>query len=263
MRRPTRSGAAALALLALAACGEGRASGPTGDPRTEPSADPSVPRLLLTLDDDSVATATIVTARVRIENLGRAGGFRIEFGDGGPGGGWGEADTTCGVLPGKVIEETFSHAYRKPGTFTVTATFHPELCAANNAPQTDYVATADAHVTPGSTPSNGPTAPRVNATVDRDEAAVTVDAFSRDEDGWLRSVRWSWGDGTPDTVSEFPLAGCKDPSEHWPVTAGTHTAQEHRYAAPGRYAVTVTATTTGCDGNDPQTATATADVTAD
>jgi len=88
-----------------------------------------------------------------------------------------------------------------------------------------------------------------------DRTWASVVAIANDEDGWVRSARLDWGDGTPPQI--FPSGmTCRPTVTGWP--GGTQVALAtgdaiHHYSTPGSYTVTLTAVSTGCDGTVSQT----------
>lgn len=254
-----------MASVALTACGDAN-----GAVTPRESEAPDGPRVVIEVVRDGVETATFAEAVVRIENIAGSGVVEIDFGDHGAGGGWAAADVGCGADPGRSENHPVKHAYRRPGTWTVTATFTPGMCEGGHGEP--LVGTAVVHVVEGATPSNGPVPPRLTNVVSRaapGEPGVTaLQAFPQDPDGYLTELRYAWGDGSADTVFNFPLSACVDPDDHWPITSLGDTPAEramtfpqHRYERDGSYEVTVTAVTVGCDGESRQVARETATVT--
>jgi len=95
---------------------------------------------------------------------------------------------------------------------------------------------------------------------DRSWAAVV--AIAKDDDGWVRSAKLDWGDGTKPQVFASGMI-CRPTVTGWPggtqIAFGAVGSGEgvHHYANPGTYTVTVTAVSTGCDGTVTQTGTGT------
>lgn len=95
---------------------------------------------------------------------------------------------------------------------------------------------------------------------DRSWAAVV--AIAKDDDGWVRSAKLDWGDGTKPQVYASGMT-CRPTVTGWPggtqIAFGAVGSGEgvHHYANPGTYTVTVTAVSTGCDDTVTQTGTGT------
>ncbi|MDQ2827219.1 MAG: hypothetical protein M3Y04_09730 [Actinomycetota bacterium] len=93
-----------------------------------------------------------------------------------------------------------------------------------------------------------------------DRTWAWVVAVAKDDDGWVRTARLDWGDGTPPEVYPTGMT-CRSSLTGWPdgtqIMFGAVGSGEgiHHYAAPGAYTVTVTAVSTGCDGTVTQTGT--------
>ncbi|MBV8928486.1 MAG: hypothetical protein JO152_05110 [Mycobacteriaceae bacterium] len=109
----------------------------------------------------------------------------------------------------------------------------------------------------GSGPNNGPAVPVVTDFVVNGPSDVVVD--TSDSDGALASVVLDWGDGsTPTRATENSTI-----SQVLCVAAGDYMKTDmsysasHTYATPGPHTVTVTVTSTNCDGGEPQTGSST------
>ena len=121
-------------------------------------------------------------------------------------------------------------------------------------------------VLPGMTvPSNGPRQPQgwVHQNAEGAPAnGVWMSIAAADADGLVQHATVDWGDGSSPSVLEVPRGefDCIDEPNAYPNSGDTH-GMEHVYAAPGTYTVTVTVVSTGCDGKNPQSATATGTAT--
>lgn len=168
----------------------------------------------------------------------------------------------CGYsTPTESRVRSFTHGYAVPGTYALTA----EASIYDPCDQSGRTLTAQATIeitVADQVPSNGPAVPgaAVAAMPAQGENPRTFRPIvsGHDEDGHLRSFTLDWGDGTPAEVVELPLDGCTIGSNGWPGggdIAPVHSASPHTYTEAGTYTLTVTVTTTGCDGSSPQQAT--------
>ena len=128
-------------------------------------------------------------------------------------------------------------------------------------------------VAEGPTTAQGPAPPRLEvavaaATADDPSGVAVGDAVLSgtvvDADGWLRRVVVDWGDGsTPTTLTQGRPCWSRD--NGWPpstallflqtvpsVSPVWAAAASHRYTAAGPATVTITATSSGCDGTEEQ-----------
>ena len=83
-----------------------------------------------------------------------------------------------------------------------------------------------------------------------------------DIDGYSKSVFVDWGDGTQPDAHTVSLQYCQDTPTTWP-SWGPFSSGEgfaHQYASAGTYHVTATVRTSGCDGQDVQSAVQTIDI---
>lgn len=118
-------------------------------------------------------------------------------------------------------------------------------------------------VVPGPVPANLRHAPQatVRETVNLQPGGYIGRMFLvevDDDDGYLSTVRYDWGDGSaPTDLPELPTVPCPESPLRY-LTGGhgqpTRTEHYHNYLAPGRWVLRVTVTTTSCDGDNPQTA---------
>lgn len=218
------------------------------------------PRIVVTTDRAYRAGEHAVV-RIVEENLGGDGEHSIDWGDGSAGSSVSGADFGCGGFRrGERHTSSMTHAYRQPGRWTVTVRFLPHC---NGMFGTPIVGTAEVVVVDGDVSSNGPEQPRFYdggvfvEPVDGAARTVAISARFEDYDGYLTRVAVHWGDGSPDTVVEYPLSRCHDVPSHWPYTyvSGDWDAITHTYARETTFRAVLTATTSGCDGKQVQTVT--------
>jgi hypothetical protein len=208
-----------------------------------------------------VTAATLTTVLVRAwDPSGFVGVVTIDFGDG-----W-TTDSYHEFYPGfkpcrggaSALDFDFTHAYRVPGTYTVSAFL--ERCT-GAGPQIVRASPVLVRVVPppdGRLPSNGPREPMVGVTVSSEwkaGQALGADAGGDDRDGFTRVFWIDWGDGSAPIRIERPLTDCRDtPSSYPKDDPGIGDKFEHVYLAPGTYYITATVESTGCDGGSVQTA---------
>jgi hypothetical protein len=242
-----------------------------------PPADPDAPRI--TIRQIGTAYAGQV-ARYEVETANMMNGIfnRIEWGDGHGSEGSGAHGTCARPQPGTGPSiESGDHTYRFPGQWRVTVTVGP-VCGDPNVE--GYVGTGVITVLPADVPSNGPFVPLgPDRAFDCRDAgnpypgprppALAIDCFPAydDEDGYVTSVAIEWGDGSPDSVWNYPLSDCVESTTTWPSTPFDEDATDdpwdarHLYPAKGIYRAYVTVTSSGCDGKDVQVGTASTRVT--
>jgi hypothetical protein len=169
----------------------------------------------------------------------------------------------------------YTHAYRIAGTYTTAFYAVGTVC---DPKQDDVTAGGPFTVRSGPKLDNGPVPPEVmdirpcyqtsSSCASSSQHPLTppptpdenwVDAQMRDTDGFVSQVSFDWGDGTPKTTGRF--TDCHDDGHAWPHNDAYPTAAAgHRYAHPGHYTVTVTVRSSGCRGQQPQTASKAASV---
>lgn len=159
-----------------------------------------------------------------------------------------------------------SHAYRSPGQYTVKVSASTSDSCNDKNPSETVTTVGAVNVDAAAAPSNGPQPPAVSLTPNPngtmpEDPHVSVLAKMNDGDGYISRVVTDWNDGTAPSVLTYPLSDCKDPQSTWP-SSNRSESLEHIYAAPGTYNVSVTVTSTGCDGENAQQAIGVASVTA-
>lgn len=152
---------------------------------------------------------------------------------------------------------TFSYPFREATAYPIHLNYFTGVCSDHGAGVSrNFRTTID--VTAGSTHSNGPAQPSVaipSATAKISGGQITIDPSMLDDDGNITQFTVDWGNG--DAPSTYAVQQtCHDPSpsgKYWPYSALNRPATSPTLA-PGTYTVTVTETSVGCDGQDPQTA---------
>ena len=155
--------------------------------------------------------------------------------------------------------QTFRHAFRRGGTARAWVHVY-ERCG---GPRRYLSFEPAVRVADGPVLPNGPWPPVASVRASDDEVPEDPadgqifygDVFDHDGAAWTFS--WDFGDGTR-TSARRAGSWCRWGRDDlgWPNSEGTSRVT-HRYAQPGTYTITFTATTAGCDGKGQQTATAT------
>ena len=143
------------------------------------------------------------------------------------------------------------------GRLPLRAVFRTTRCESRD----EVIATGSVDVAPAIVPANTrnfPTA-TVRETVNTQPGGYIGREFTAevdDDDGYLDSVVFHWGDGRPPTVAGSNIAvRCElypMRSFSWnryPQSASGH----HEFTGPGRFVVRAVVTTTACGGGNPQT----------
>lgn len=199
----------------------------------------------------------LVTWTVRMASTaGECCAAQVLYGDGQ---GAPERDTYCATeRPGRAgATQVFRHAYRRAGTYTPWLTIL-RSCRTGTATVTIK---PTVRVARGPVLSNGPWLPVATLAHRAPEAGEDprrewFEATAYDHDGAPVSWTFDWGDGTAEHVPDN-REGCTWPDDGGWVEQSAYPKARHEFA-PGTYTVTFTVTTAGCNGKDPQTATATA-----
>ena len=153
-----------------------------------------------------------------------------------------------------------THAYRAPGRYTVRATAVTGARCGSRAGEEEVTATGFVTVRNGRLTSNGPSFPTVRsatgaATMPEDPHAEIVLTMG-DQDGYISEVVVDWYDpepGVAQTKRMIDFSRCTETPNRWPASLETLTL-DHTYVNPGTHNIAVTVTSTGCDGQAPQTA---------
>jgi hypothetical protein len=214
------------------------------------------------------ATGQDVTISARVTDTdGFWSGGRVEYGDGSatPLPHW-----VAGCVPPRPGEEpdrtpqpsdetkTFHHAYAKAGTYTVKVVADTSRLCSPGHPVESMTKSAEVRVTGEDMPSNGPAQPRASILdPEGDFLAVAFTIAGSDADGVASAYSLDFGDGSAPLTGELWSGGCPPPGESGYPSGGGRQDVTHEYATAGTYTVTLTVTSTGCDGEHPQTGTAT------
>ncbi len=117
-------------------------------------------------------------------------------------------------------------------------------------------------VVPGTTTSQGPSLPTFSGGAgvaplghEGDTSYVTAAGVASDDDGFISGIIINWGDGSPAEPHPGDLTACRPSSSGWPLPSQALLAtgsNAHHYSGAGTYQVTITVTSTGCDGGQQQ-----------
>lgn len=143
------------------------------------------------------------------------------------------------------------------GRLPLRAVFRTTRCESRD----EVIATGLIDVAPAVVPANSrdlPTA-TVRETVNTQPGGYYGREFTaevHDDDGYLDTVVFHWGDGRPPTVAgPNPAVRCELypmrflPGAGYPQSVSGH----HEFTGPGRFVVRAVVTTTACGGGNPQT----------
>ena len=155
------------------------------------------------------------------------------------------------------FDTSTSHIYRQPGAYTVRVTARTGSRCGTRAETDTVIATGSVRIT-GEPSMNGPANPTAEVTITSggtpDDPHLGLRVKGTDTDGYISKIVIDWQDGAlPQEVITYPLSGCKDPGTNWPSSTRDETP-EHTYINGGVHNVTVTITSTGCDGSQSQQA---------
>ena len=154
------------------------------------------------------------------------------------------------------------HAYRVAGVYRVEVIAVSGGCGRQERRVTAFESIT---IAPGPNLANGPQLVVPTAIPEplsgRDPSLVYLTATAIDADGFVSRLVVDWGDGSAPSVLDFPLSDCHDPISTFP-TSNVGETLTHDYATSGSHTVTITGTSSGCNGGDIQTASSEATVTA-
>ncbi len=151
--------------------------------------------------------------------------------------------------------DTVTHTYAAGGTYHAQASIVVASACPEPPGEVDHWAIADTDVDiPSGFGANGPTPPRLDLNIEGTGADRTIYPSGWDADGWIDSITIDWGDGSvPTTVHNTQACGMN--GGYATGTAFTPGGQPHHYTTAGTHTATVTARSTDCSGNQPQTTT--------
>jgi hypothetical protein len=237
---------------------------PSATPTTTPAAGEALSADIATstIEDGSAAPETIVTVHVKGTIYGSLGSVMVWYTKAHHVGYTDSQARACAVEDGQLhdVDETFSFRtrYRAAGAEQIDATVTTlDQTCATAATQRQWPFSAAVSIRAGSTLSNGvqPVTLIVGA-AQVQASRITVNTSANDPDGYVSGFTVDWGTGTPDSFPGGNGANCSA-TEYggvfWPNGPGSGMFTSPVLPA-GTYTVTVTATATGCDGKDTQTA---------
>lgn len=164
----------------------------------------------------------------------------------------------CGEPIGGSATLTWQHTYNRPGRWVGQFTAHstPVCGGPESTPELNVQVWIE--VAEGRPPSaQGPKLPfgDFNYTGVRyqEDGSYFYDLYleARDEDGDPRRFDIDWGDGSPIEVVDVDDDHCPVRASGWTDMSITAIVP-HRYTLSPRPPITVTVTSTGCDGSEPQ-----------
>jgi hypothetical protein len=163
-----------------------------------------------------------------------------------------------GVMTPFAYVTSFRHVYALPGSYDVEAS----VTVASDCPFPDgevdhWSSTTVGADVPTGYGRNGPALPtfQVNrAAPSENPTRLEIFPVAWDDDGWVHHLTLDWGDGSP-PITLANTSACQYVFDSFAQGIwATPGVQQHEYANAGQYVVTVTATSTDCDGNGAQTA---------
>ena len=217
----------------------------------------SQPSLTLEVSDTNPKTGSLVVVHAAEEGGDVLEGIVVDWGDGslvptviGDG-------HSCGSTNVTSRRQKFTHSYRSPGSYTITAAAHIVWpCRAVDEQYVTFDATQAISVTGARTAkSNGAVVPDVsmNAGLGDEPGRDALRVVSAvDYDGYIQSLSVDWGDGSSPSVATQDMAPCREDKNGWPGLNGENANMHHHYDAAGDFTVTLTVVSVGCDGKSPQ-----------
>jgi hypothetical protein len=151
---------------------------------------------------------------------------------------------------------TFRYRFRLAGTYTPSAKISAwDHNCTYGVPRREWSLLPTVTIARGSSLSNGPEPIVINISAKAQGAAISLGIASDDSDGHIRTTTVDWGAGGAPVDLGGDAKACDDSGgRYWPDSyARIFTTSPN--LAPGTYTVTVTTTSTGCDGKDSQSAT--------
>ena len=151
-------------------------------------------------------------------------------------------------------------SYRSAGSVVVTVNAATSAPCRSGVPGGKPTLAFTLKVTSGRSVSNGPE-PVMDVSIQSDvyeahpKAGVTYfEGTGHDRDGYVAAMDWSFGDGSAPVHALVARGTCNDHhATTWPEASPEYTRARHAYRHPGTYTVTLTVTSTGCDGAFRQT----------
>ncbi len=219
--------------------------------------DSSQPGLTLEISDTNPKTGALVVVHAAEEGGDVLEGIVVDWGDEslvptviGDG-------HQCGSTNVTSRRQKFTHSYRSPGSYTITATAHVVWpCRAVDEQYVSFETTQAISVTGArTTKSNGAVVPNVsmNAGLGDEPGRDALRVVSAvDRDGYIQSLSVDWGDGSSPSVATQNMAPCREDKNGWPALNGENANMHHHYDMAGDFTVTLTAVSVGCDGKSPQ-----------
>ena len=247
-----------------------------GDPTTKPAAERRGARGPLrasaAMDPSTIAAGSTATAVVTArDGAGRLLAVDIDWGDGSSPFHFSPGDAACPRTTH--LDGRFTHTYStaRSTPYPVRVTITSGDCAATEKK------TVETHVTvtgaePSPTETNGPSQPTGSGsgpTNGDNPQYVYLHVVGSDDDGFVRRMVVTWGDGSTTLVGEWSTSGCTDAAGTTHPTSSTREATRdyqgnslsHHYSTAGEHTVTVEVDSVACDGTDQQVANSTFAVT--
>lgn len=145
------------------------------------------------------------------------------------------------------------YSYTRPGRYEVIYRMRTHGGCGGRAEAEEQVARDVISVLPGTVPTNGGRRPQAYVTTRSlaSGSGIAVDVQGQDLDGWVSQLIVDFGDGTSARVVDNPQP-CTARAGEWPSTPYLSHRFEAPYRVAGRFTISLTVFTTGCDGADSQ-----------